>query len=263
MPPDAAQPKDATRVSVVEQVAEQIAFGIASGVYPAGTRLPSVRNLAVEHGINPSTVQVVLGRLQSAGFVDSHQGLGVLVRDVRLLGGIETWRYLFRFSQQLPDLAVRMLEDILATRATLVATAVRTIAKDPGKFDSTGVRRAVEQLELLIAANPNDWDHVAQAELHAVRMVIAIAGQGLALAVFNSVGEMLLEVPDVVRTMYRDPQLHVVFWKAFLTAWESGELNEGRISAVEEVIHQRDTETSKRFRSRLMRGRTRRSPARR
>jgi DNA-binding FadR family transcriptional regulator len=249
------QPKDAERVSVVEHVTERIAFGIASGIYPPGTTLPSVRKLAVEYGINPSTIQVVLGRLQATGFVDPHQRLGIVVRDVQLMGGIETWRYLFRFSQQLPDLAASMLEDILATRAILVASAARAIAKDPTRFDTSGVRRAVDQLELLVAADRKNIPHIARAELHVVRMVIATARQGLALPVFNSVGEMLIEVPEVVRTMYADAQLHAVFWKAFLATWESGKISERGISTVEKAIRERDVDTVKRFRSLLIRSR--------
>lgn len=249
---EAAQPKAAERVSVVEHVTDRIAFAIASGVYPPGTTLPSVRKLAVEYGINPSTVQVVLARLQATGFVDPHQGLGVVVRDIQLLGGIETWRYLFRFSRQLPDLAARMLGDILATRAVLVAGAARAIASDPTRFDSSSVRRAVDQLELLVAADDKDIAHIAAAELHVVRMVIATARQGLALPVFNSVGEMLIEVPEVVRTMYADARLHAAFWKAFLAVWESGKINERGVSAVEKAIRERDVDTVKRFRSLLI-----------
>jgi len=68
------------------------------GRYRAGERLPSVRDLAQAFGINPSTVQVVLGRLQTSGFVSGHPRLGFVVRDIEQLGGIATWRYVFRFA---------------------------------------------------------------------------------------------------------------------------------------------------------------------
>jgi GntR family transcriptional repressor for pyruvate dehydrogenase complex len=255
--------KAASGGTVVEHATEQIAFRIASGIYPPGARLPSVRNLAQEFKINPSTVQVVLAHLQTAGFVEAHQRLGVVVRDVQLLGGIETWRFLFRFSQQLPDLAVRMLKDILATRLMLVASACREIATDPRRFDPTAVRRAINQLELLVASNPDDMSHVARAELHVVRTIIVTADQGLAVAVLNSVGEMLIEVPDVLRTMYADPELHVTFWKAFLAAWESGKVTERGIAAIELAIRKRDANTITRFRASITREATRSNRTRR
>ena len=112
--------RSAAAPTLVEQASDRLAFAIASGEYPPGARLPSVRSLAAQYGINPSTVQVVLARHTSVGFVEAHDRVGYVVRDIRLVGGIETWRHLFRFSRQLPDLAAAMLADILATRRRLV-----------------------------------------------------------------------------------------------------------------------------------------------
>jgi GntR family transcriptional regulator len=69
------------RATLVERVTEQIAFRIASGTYPPGEKMPSVRALARELGINPSTVQVILGRLQETGFVEVNPGVGFVVRE--------------------------------------------------------------------------------------------------------------------------------------------------------------------------------------
>ncbi|MGH9138138.1 MAG: GntR family transcriptional regulator [Acidimicrobiales bacterium] len=236
--------------TVVEQATEELAFRIASGAFGPGTKLPSVRDLASELGINPSTVQVVLGRLQEAGFVDAHRRVGFVVRDIRLVGGIETWRFLFRFSQRLPDLAARMLADVLSTRLLLVSHALRLIAASPQRFDPAPLRQAVDQLELLVAAvDDDDLPRIARAELHAVRMVIASAGQGVGLAVFNSTGEMLLGVPAVVRALYTEPRLKVTAWRAFVGTWESGTLTDDGVSNVESFIREWDVDTIKRFRA--------------
>lgn len=239
--------------TTVDQATEKLAFAIASGAHPAASKLPSVRTLARDLGINASTVQVVLGQLQAHGFVESHQSVGFLVRDIHLYGGIDTWRYLFRFSQQLPDMATRMLVDILATRLVLVGQAVRAIARDPQSHDSTPVHRAVDQLELLVASGIGDKTRFAHAELHAVRMTVAAARQGLSLAVFNSVGQIFTEVPDVLAAMNEDRDVHVAFWKSFLDLWDTATLTDKGIDTVEAAIQEWDKATVARFANLLAR----------
>lgn len=234
------------KTSIVDDVTDSIALQIAAGVYGPGTKLPSVRNLAAEHHINPSTVQVVLARLEGAGFGEAHQGVGFIVRDIRLYGGIETWRYLFRFARQLPDLATKMLADMLATRRMTVGEAVHAIAEHPDRYDPAPVRQAVQQFELL-AAHQAGIEHLARAEVHAVRMTVAATGQGVALAVFNSVGELLLEVPEVLQAMYADIELHVMAWQVFLTGWEARTITREGIDLMEQAIAERDTHTIGRF----------------
>ena len=40
---------------IYSQLVEQIKIGIVSGMFPPGERLPSVRDLATEAGVNPNT----------------------------------------------------------------------------------------------------------------------------------------------------------------------------------------------------------------
>ena len=42
---------------IYTQLIEQIQVGIVTGVFPKGERLPSVRDLATEAGVNPNTMQ--------------------------------------------------------------------------------------------------------------------------------------------------------------------------------------------------------------
>ena len=112
------------------------------GSIRSAVHLPSVRALSADLGINPSTVQVVMARLQAVGFVEPRARVGMVVRDYHLYGGIETCRYVFRFSQQLPELATRIFADVLTTRVDLVLGAVRAIAGDPRRYaPRTGAAR--------------------------------------------------------------------------------------------------------------------------
>lgn len=237
-----------TAPTVVEKTAEAIAFGIVSGKHAAGERLPSVRKLASQFGINPSTVQVVLGRLQSSGFVSPHPGLGFVVRDIERFGGIGTWRYVFRFAQQLPDRATRAYADLLEMRRVLIEAVAAKIADDNGRHDSRPVRRAIERFELLLATDPRDQQELARAELDAIRLLVLATGQSVVTAVLNSIAEIYLEVPAALEAMYTDAPAHLAVWQPLLLRWERGELSDHSVSKLSAFLREYDATVVERFR---------------
>lgn len=75
-------------VPIPLQLQGQIAYGVTSGDFPPGSRLPSVRELAGELGVSPVTVSAVYGRLRAAGLIDSAPGRGTFVRSVVPAGAV-------------------------------------------------------------------------------------------------------------------------------------------------------------------------------
>ncbi len=63
------------------QLAEQITQRIVSGTYPMGEKLPSVRELATEAGVNPNTMQRALAKLDSDGLTEVNRTSGRMVTD--------------------------------------------------------------------------------------------------------------------------------------------------------------------------------------
>lgn len=61
------------------QLKEQITQRIVTGVYPMGSRLPSVRDLASETGVNPNTMQRALAELENDGLAESNRTAGRMV----------------------------------------------------------------------------------------------------------------------------------------------------------------------------------------
>ena len=49
------------------QLTEQLTRRIITGVYPPGSRLPPVRELAAQAGVNPNTMQRALAQLEQDG----------------------------------------------------------------------------------------------------------------------------------------------------------------------------------------------------
>ena len=80
------------------QLSEQLTRRIVSGQYPMGARLPSVRELAEEAGVNPNTMQRALAHLEDQGLAEGKgtQGRSVTedeekIRAVRLELARESW----------------------------------------------------------------------------------------------------------------------------------------------------------------------------
>ena len=63
------------------QLEEILLQAIASGQYPAVSRLPAVRELAAEAGVNPNTMQRALTDLEREGLLYSQRTAGRFVTD--------------------------------------------------------------------------------------------------------------------------------------------------------------------------------------
>ena len=63
------------------QLMDNIKFRIISGMYPAGEKLPSVRELASEAAVNPNTMQKALSELEDSGLIYSNRTSGRYVTE--------------------------------------------------------------------------------------------------------------------------------------------------------------------------------------
>ncbi len=71
---------------IYSQLIEQIKQAIVSGAFPPGERLASVRDLAMEAGVNPNTMQRALQELEREGLVFSQRTSGRFVtEDTRVI----------------------------------------------------------------------------------------------------------------------------------------------------------------------------------
>ena len=67
--------------SIYSQLVDIILRRIVTGVYPAGSRLDSVRDLASEAGVNPNTMQRALTELERTGMITTQRTSGKYVTD--------------------------------------------------------------------------------------------------------------------------------------------------------------------------------------
>ena len=87
------------------QLKEQMIKRIVSGTYPSGEKLPSVRDLAGEAGVNPNTMQRAMADLESQGLVITNRTAGRCVtQDMERIKKLR--------SGQAREQAVRFLEQM-------------------------------------------------------------------------------------------------------------------------------------------------------
>lgn len=68
-----------TGISIHQQLVTQLAMQITSGLLPAGSKLPSVRQLSKKLGIHYNTCLAVYRKLEEDGLIEIRQGSGVKV----------------------------------------------------------------------------------------------------------------------------------------------------------------------------------------
>ncbi|MFT8348117.1 GntR family transcriptional regulator [Clostridium saccharoperbutylacetonicum] len=71
------------------QLMEQIQLRIVSGIYKAGEKLPSVRDMAGDAAVNPNTMQKALTELERTGLVFSQRTSGrFITEDIEMIKDI-------------------------------------------------------------------------------------------------------------------------------------------------------------------------------
>ena len=66
---------------IYTQIIEKIQMDILSGKYQPGARLPSVRDLAADAGVNPNTMQKALAELERSNLVHSARTSGRFITE--------------------------------------------------------------------------------------------------------------------------------------------------------------------------------------
>lgn len=99
------------------QLIEQIQKGIISGQLEPGSRLPSVRDLAADAGVNPNTMQKALTELERMELISTNRTNGKFITsDVKLLGKMKEMQADNRIRDFLNDMKQLgyLKEDIIA-----------------------------------------------------------------------------------------------------------------------------------------------------
>lgn len=153
MPLQLVEPKRLYR-----QIADQLAQLIARGEFPAGTRLPAERELAVSFGVSRASVREAIISLEMTGLVEVRVGTGIFVTPQ-------------------PDAASRLGGDagpgpfeLLSARKLVEGEIAALAAKNATAADAAALRHSVARLD----ANVHDFA-VREAEDRDFHLLLAKA----------------------------------------------------------------------------------------
>lgn len=68
-------------VAIYQQIIDRFMLDIASGKLAPGSRIDSIRVLAIEFKVNPNTVQKALNELERDGYIETDRTKGKFVTD--------------------------------------------------------------------------------------------------------------------------------------------------------------------------------------
>lgn len=102
---------------IYTQIIEQMELKISSGIYPLGSKLPSVRDLAQEASVNPNTMQRALAKLEENGLLYTNRTSGRYVtEDISMIKQVKNrlaQEHVNEFLKKMGDLGFEQ-EDILS-----------------------------------------------------------------------------------------------------------------------------------------------------
>jgi DNA-binding transcriptional MocR family regulator len=139
-----AGPGTRSPVPVYRQIVGQIRDRVESGALVAGDRLPPIRELARELGVNRDTVAVAYEALAAEGVVESRVGRGTFVRGLRPRASVPHGAIEPRFSP-----AAERLLDYENSRPQFGVPSdtipLHSLVPDPSMFPVEAFRRAVNR----------------------------------------------------------------------------------------------------------------------
>jgi DNA-binding transcriptional regulator YhcF (GntR family) len=100
-------------IAIYEQMANTIVAAIEGNILGAGDKLPSIRGLSAQLGINPNTTARVYRELELRGFIESKAGSGsyVLPRSEEAAAAAKAARMQELYSDMLHEAQARRIEE--------------------------------------------------------------------------------------------------------------------------------------------------------
>ena len=222
---------------MAERIDHEIARQILRGGIEVGARLPGVRVLAERFGVNPSTIQRVIARLEAKRLVTARPGSGVRVNDPRRVGDLSLIPEWIAALEDRPTEAARLAGELLFTRRML-ATAQIVRHRHALLGHTSALEQAAGQID------SSDPAAARTRELDMWRSLSQDAGIGT-IGVLNTLERALEELPLLAEAMWAKPRQNANRLRALLEAVDGPE--QGCAERVEAVLARLDHDVVARF----------------
>jgi GntR family transcriptional regulator, transcriptional repressor for pyruvate dehydrogenase complex len=221
------------RVSLADEVTEELLTGIIDGRYPPDSALPPEGDLAREAGVSRLTIREAVKTLRAKNVVRVERGRGTYVNPVDEWTALEA---LVRATVQRESAAGRTLPERLIEARRIVEVGAAELAADRRTDDDTA-RLEAQLAEMAAADGAGDVDAFVAADLAFHETVLHAAGNGLIAALLDPLSRLL--VPARRQTSeFDDIRRHALgHHAAILEAIRAGDRDQAR-RAMDQHIEQ-------------------------
>lgn len=228
--------------TAVEECERAIRRALLAGDYAPGERLPPERALAESLGVNRTTLRAALGRLASARLLTVRQGSGYLVRDFRLVSGLELLPDLAELAVERGEGLGPMFADLLEVRRRLAVMAFERLARRgaEGALERAPIRAAVEHFVGLVADGAS-VDELADADMEIMAAILRATGSRVLGLIINPVSLVVRDLGPLRGAIYREPQGNALAYRLLLAWLETPDA--AAIPRVVALLEERDAET--------------------
>ena len=235
--------------NMAESIERRLTTAILRGEYVVGTRLPTVRELAVQFEVNPSTVHRALKGLEATRLIAPRRGSGVVVNDPNLVSDLSLMPAWIDALSDQPGKAATVLEELLQIRR-LVAADLSARCRD--KI----IKQAPRLRELATVAHAvpkNDIRSLRIADFAIAQFLRETIGHTVGQLVMNIMPQIYARVPEVEEACYYWTHKNNSFFFDLFDAIESIADEDLLRKRIEEVFLEVDTVSVKRFKLLLTR----------
>jgi len=238
--------------NVAERIERDLTRAILRGDHRPGSRLPTLRELAAAYAVNPSTMQRALARIEARGLVTARQGSGLRVNDPADVADLTLVADWLAVSIDDPERATAIVSELAEVRRILVVRLVvrhrdRLLAILPDLIAQAGA--------LAEPGRHGSWQENVEFE----KTIARAFGNGIVLALQNSMARALEQQPLLVEAVYHERPDVAANLYAFLEALQEG--GDDLAARLEAVMAHADAETVRRFRALLEQRALRARPA--
>ncbi|MBK7976470.1 MAG: FadR family transcriptional regulator [Deltaproteobacteria bacterium] len=223
-----------------------LAAAVLRGEYPAGSLLPTMRELAARFEVNLGTVQRAAASLERSGLVSARQGSGIRVNDLHTSADLSLVPAWIEALVDQPARAAALLGEFLEVRRVLAA---HLLVKHRRSF--TGRPALDDAVASLAEAARAGAAAFRAADLAVARGLVDHTGNTVIALVLNAASELLEEVPALAEAMYAEPHRNVRATRAVLAALRSRRADARVRAEIEAALGGVDRATVARFAERL------------
>jgi DNA-binding FadR family transcriptional regulator len=226
-----------------ESVERRLTTAILRGEYAVGARLPTVRELAVQFEVNPSTVHRALKGLEATRLVTPRRGSGVVINDPNFVSDLSLMPAWIEALIDQPDKAAKLLEELLQVR--------RLVAADLSVKNREKIIKQASQFialaEVAHAVPKDDIRSLRRADVAIMQFLRKTVGHTVGQLVMNILPQICERVPEVEEACYYWAQKNNSFFFDLFAAIQSISDEDLLRKKIEGILLEIDTVSVKRF----------------